>query len=197
MKTLVLYLIACLMLLVVNMASAADAPDKAVMQTQAGLYVTALEAYAMLQNKDLGRVVLIDVRDPAEIMFVGFATPTEIHVPYQTVNSSIFDEKNKVYQIETNSNFADEVESRLADLQVNKDAHLIFMCRSGATRSAPAADLLYARGWKNVYSMVDGFQGDKVKEGPQKGMRVKNGWINSGLPWSTKLNPEVMYLTLE
>ncbi len=176
---------------------AADAPSNAAMQTQAGLYVTALEAYAMLQDKDLARVVLIDVRDPAEIMFTGFATPTEIHVPYQIVNTSIIDEKNKVYQVETNRNFADEVESHLAELKVNKDAHLIFMCRSGSTRSAPAADIFYARGWKNVYSMVDGFQGDKVKSGAQKGMRVKDGWINSGLPWSSKMNPEVMYLTLE
>ena len=28
---------------------------------------------------------------------------------------------------------------------------------------------------------------------PQAGLRVVNGWQNSGLPWSTKMNPAKMY----
>jgi len=31
-----------------------------------------------------------------------------------------------------------------------------------STRSAPAADTLYAMGYPNVYSMVDGFEGGKA-----------------------------------
>ena len=41
--------------------------------------------------------------------------------------------------------------------------------------------------------VIDGFQGTPLKEGPQAGLRVVNGWQNSGLPWSTKMNPAKMY----
>lgn len=30
-------------------------------------------------------------------------------------------------------------------------------------------------------------------EGPQAGFRLQNGWQNSGLPWSAKMNPEKIY----
>lgn len=48
-------------------------------ETTLGLYVTATEAYELMQEND--RAVLIDVRDPIEIKFTGFAEPTDIHVP--------------------------------------------------------------------------------------------------------------------
>jgi rhodanese-related sulfurtransferase len=73
------------------------------------------------------------------------------------------------------------------------EAHLIFMCRSGSTRSAPAADIFFDRGYANVYSMVDGFEGGKAKQGEHKGARVVSGWKNSGLPWGWKLEKAVMY----
>ncbi len=30
-------------------------------------------------------------------------------------------------------------------------------------------------------------------EGPQAGMRLQNGWQNSGLPWGRSLNPDKIY----
>lgn len=75
----------------------------------------------------------------------------------------------------------------------HSQAHLIFMCRSGSTRSAPAADALYAMGYANVYSMVDGFEGGKAKDGAHKGARVVDGWKNTGLPWGRKLEKDVVY----
>jgi len=39
----------------------------------------------------------------------------------------------------------------------------------------------------------NGFQGGSVKEGKYKGLRVKEGWQNSGLPWTFKANPEKIY----
>jgi hypothetical protein len=38
-----------------------------------------------------------------------------------------------------------------------------------------------------------GFQGDPLEEGPQVGMRLKNGWQNAGLPWQRLPNPEKIY----
>ena len=42
--------------------------------------------------------------------------------------------------------------------------------------------------------MVDGFEGDTVKDGEKKNWRLVNGWKNSGLPWSYALNKAKMYL---
>jgi hypothetical protein len=44
---------------------------------------------------------------------------------------------------------------------------------------------------------VSGFEGDKAKDGPQKGMRVVNGWKNDGLPWTYKLVASKMYMSAE
>ena len=38
-----------------------------------------------------------------------------------------------------------------------------------------------------------GFQGGALKDGPQAGFRLQNGWQNSGLPWSAKMNPEKIH----
>ena len=60
-------------------------------------------------------------------------------------------------------------------------------------RGKPSADYLLERGFTNVKYIDNGFQGSTVKDGEKKGFRVQNGWQNSGLPWSTKANPEKIY----
>ena len=35
---------------------------------------------------------------------------------------------------------------------------------------------------------------DKVKEGENKGKRMKNGWKNSGLPWTYSMDRDLMYI---
>jgi rhodanese-related sulfurtransferase len=185
-----------LMLLILPLAAnalAAAAPEKDSMRTKADLYVDARETYAMLKKQEGREVVLIDVRDPVELKFTGYTDMTDVHVPWKIIDTSAWDEKKQSYGGYINKNFAAEVKARLDRLGVGKQAHLVFMCRSGSTRSAPAADALYAMGYSNVYSMVDGFEGGKSRSGPHKGARVVNGWKNSGLPWGWKLEKEVMY----
>lgn len=174
-------------------AFTAEAPEKAGKQTKAGLYVDAQEAYAMLNQPDGRKVVLIDVRDPVEIKFTGYTDSTDIHVPWKVIDTETWDEKKQSYGGHINKHFTEEVTSRLETLGIGKDAHLIFMCRSGSTRSAPAADALYATGYSNVYSMVDGFEGTKARDGLHKGARVVDGWKNTGQPWGWKLEKDVMY----
>ena len=91
-----------------------------------------------------------------------------------------------------NSDFADEVAARITEKGLSKQSRIILMCRSG-TRSSKAADLLANLGYSNVYSIVDGYEGDKAKSGNKKGQRVVNGWKNAGLPWSYKLTKDRMY----
>lgn len=174
-------------------AVAADAPVKPGMRTKAGLYVDGREAYAMLTRPQGREVVLIDVRDPIELMFTGYTQMTDIHVPWKLIDAGTWNENKQSYGGQVNHNFAEEVMARLDVLGIGRDAHLIFMCRSGSTRSAPAADALYDRGYRNVYSMIDGFEGGKARDGVHRGARVVDGWKNAGLPWGWKLEKDVMY----
>jgi len=191
MKRLALALI-LLALLAFN-AYAADTPAKESMRTKAGLYVDAIETHQMITDPQGREVILIDVRDPIEIKFTGYTVMTDIHVPWKIIDSDKWDEKKQSYGGHLNGSFADEVKARLDSLAVSKDAHLIFMCRSGSTRSAPAADIFYVLGYHNVYSMVDGFEGAKAKSGAHKGARAVDGWKNANLPWGWKLEKDVMY----
>ena len=174
-------------------ALAAEPPEKATAQVKSGLYVTAREAWDLIQA-DPDNTLLIDTRDPVEVMFTGFATETDIHVPYRIADRTTFNETKGRWRMAVNAGFANEVEARLEDLGADRETtRLIFMCRSGSTRSAPGADLLFDRGWKQTYTMIDGFEGATRKDGDSAGVRDVNGWRNSGLPWSYSLPADVIY----
>ena len=59
-----------------------------------------------------------------------------------------------------------------------------------------AVNMLAAAGYKNVYNITDGIEGDEVKdpESQYYKKRMKNGWKNSGLPWTYDINPDLMKL---
>lgn len=192
MKWRVMAVLGLSLMMPLGILNAADVPQKASKQVQSGLYVTAVEAWELMQEKD--KAVLIDVRDPIEVMFTGFTDEADVHVPYMISDRTKKHPKKPVYAMVKNPNFVGEVKAALNALKVSKEVPLIFMCRSGSTRSAPAADLFYQEGWKQSYTMVDGFEGAKSKEGKSKGVRHVNGWRNSGLPWGYKLNFDKMYM---
>lgn len=175
---------------------AAPVPTNPKAQTKAGLYVSPTEAYEMLTNQKDRKVVLIDVRDPIEIMFTGFTDMADVNIPYKIIDDSVWDEERGLYQANTNRDFVAEIVAALENLGADKDSHIIFMCRSGTSRSGPAADAMYDAGYKNVYTMVNGFEGHKAKSGDHEGARVVNGWKNSGLPWGWKLDQEKMYVVI-
>ncbi|MDI5890923.1 rhodanese-like domain-containing protein [Halomonas rhizosphaerae] len=164
-------------------------------ETQLGLYVTASEAYELMQENE--RAVLIDVRDPIEIKFTGFAEPTNIHVPWVLADRENFDEEAKTWPMVRNADFEAQVRAELDALDVADDDPIIVMCRSGATRSAPGADIITEMGFSQVYSMTDGFEGGKLEEGDSRGVRAVNGWRNAGLPWSYEIDPDVAWRPAE
>jgi hypothetical protein len=49
--------------------------------------------------------------------------------------------------------------------------------------------MLAEAGFSDVYTITDGFEGDADKNGD----RTRNGWKNSGAPWTYKLDPELVY----
>lgn len=158
-----------------------------------GLYLTPQQAYDM-KKKDAKGVALFDIRTRAEAMYVGMASDVDALVPYveHPEIMSEWDEKRTMYKLEPNQDFVPEIERRMKELGLAKDAPVILLCRSG-DRSAKAVDRLQAAGYTRVYSVAEGFEGDRASEGPKKGQRVVNGWKNSDLPWSYKLEKGKMY----
>jgi len=75
------------------------------------------------------------------------------------------------------------------------DETILVMCRSGG-RGAMAVNALAEAGFTKVYNIVDGMEGDMVgdPESAYFGKRMKNGWKNSGLPWTYDVDPEQMRL---
>ncbi len=160
-------------------------------RSQLGLYLTAAEAYE-LANKE--KVLFIDVRTRAEVNFLGMPTVADANIPYMEMdNMYSWDEKKGVFKLEPNSGFVTEVQDRLKQKGLDQNSKIILMCRSG-DRSVKAVDLLAKVGYKNVYSVVDGYEGDVAKDGERKGQRVVNGWKNSNLPWSYSLTKQKMYM---
>lgn len=183
---------ALLLLFLLSGIQAAPAPEDPRKQTPWGLYVDSREAYQMKQ--ELGdQVLFVDVRDPIEIMFTGFTDVVDVNVPFKLSNPHKWNGKKSVYAMEPNPRFEQDIERALKKKGLSKKAPIILMCRSGGTRGAPSARQLWGKGYEKVYVVTDGFEGGKIKKGEKKNWRLKNGWKNSGLPWSYKLNREKMY----
>lgn len=162
-------------------------------QTKAGLYLDAREAYELKQQ--LGdKALFIDVRTRAEISYVGMPSIADAHIPaFEHPPNAAWDDKNNRFKMEANANFEPELARRLALLKLSKGDVVILICRSG-DRTTRAANFLTEQGYSKVYSVIDGFEGDAVAEGPQAGQRLLNGWKNAGLPWTYKLDKNKMYL---
>ncbi|GGC69058.1 rhodanese-like domain-containing protein [Marinobacter halophilus] len=161
-------------------------------QAEEALAVTPQETLELVQEEG-DQVLFIDVRDPVEIMFIGFTDAVDLNIPFRVVDRSRFNEEKAVFAMDINENFVAQVDVALAEKGLGRDALIITMCRSGSARGKPSADYLLERGFTNVKYVDHGFQGDSLKEGPHKGMRLQNGWQNSGMPWSTKANSEKIY----
>lgn len=182
-----------LTLLVSTPALAAETPTDPARQTEWGLYLDAREAYEMKTARG-GEVLFVDVRDPVEIMFTGFTDVVDINIPFMLVDRDHWHPSKPVYALQKNPQFEAQIAAALESRGLTKAAPVILMCRSGGTRGAPSAKALSGKGYEKVYVVVDGFEGGKLAEGERKGWRLKDGWKNSGLPWSYKLNREKMYL---
>jgi rhodanese-related sulfurtransferase len=155
-------------------------------QTTLGLYVTGAEAYEKWKAAP-DKVKVIDVRTPEEYAFVGHPEMAWniplVFVTYQR-------KKGKTeYGPKMNPDFVAEVQ----EIAGPTDTLLLF-CRSG-DRSAMAVNKLAAAGFKNAYTIIDGFEGDKVTD-PESvfyGKRMRNGWKNSA-PWVYDIDPEKIIL---
>ncbi len=173
---------------------AANTPTKKKKQTSLGLYLTAQEAYKMkMEDK---KILFVDIRTRAEVAFLGMPTIADVNIPYMTVGDwDTWNEKKKNFKLVPNSGFLSTLEDKIKEKHLNKNSKIILICRSG-NRSAKAINLMAQAGYKQVYSVIDGFEGGKIKKGEHKGQRLKNGWKNANLPWSYKLDKDKMTMDL-
>ena len=156
-------------------------------QTALGLYVTAKEAYEKWKAEP-EKVKILDVRTPEEFLFVGHPEMAwKIPVATQCYQ---WDPEKKQFPMKPLPDFA----ARVSEV-AKPDDTLMAMCRSGG-RSAIAVNLLAKAGYKNVYNIVDGMEGDTVQDAKSvfAGQHLVNGWKNSACPWTYKLTPDRMVL---
>ncbi|MDU8911176.1 rhodanese-like domain-containing protein [Aestuariicoccus sp. MJ-SS9] len=169
----------------VSLVEPASLPDKK--RTALDLYLTAEQAGAFLAGHD--DALLVDIRTRAEVSFVGIADEADKNIPYMVMDDFWeFDDDKGAYKMMVNPEFSDAIADLVAARGLSRDAPILLMCRSGS-RSARAADLLGQLGYTAVYSVVDGFEGDKSPDGG----RNLNGWKNAGLAWSYTIRPEQHY----
>ena len=156
-------------------------------QTVLGLYVTAREAYEKWMAEP-DKVKVIDVRTPEEYLFVGHPTMAwKIPVAIQIYE---WDHEKQKFPMKPLADFV----SRCREV-ANPDDTLMLMCRSGG-RSAIGVNTLAQAGFKHAYNVVDGMEGDANADSDSvaEAQPLKDGWKNSGCPWTKKLTPERMVL---
>ena len=177
----------------VNAADPASVPKKK--RTTLGLYYTPAEA-ASHMKKSGDKSLFLDVRDPIEVNFTGTPTVADANVPFKFADTSRWHMKKKQFGMIKNKNFVGDVAARMKAKGLGKSDAIILMCRSGV-RSGKAANLLAKAGYTNVINMIEGFEGDSISKGPDKGKRTINGWKNSSLAYNTpkSLDIEKMYGT--
>jgi rhodanese-related sulfurtransferase len=118
------------------------------------------EAFELLQKAPGAK--LVDVRTRAELDYVG-RIPNSVEIEWQTYPGG-----------HSNETFLAELQA-----QVDKEALVMFICRSGV-RSHSAAAAATAAGYTQVYNVLEGFQGDKDSERHRDSI---GGWRVCGLPW--------------
>lgn len=129
--------------------------------------VDPTEAWKILSDSE--KAALVDVRSEAEWNFVGTPDLSSIGKRPLLLQWQIFPTMMQ------NPDFVTALAATVPD----KDAPLLFLCRSGA-RSRAAAAAMTAAGYARCYNIADGFEGNPDAS-RHRGQLA--GWKASGLPW--------------
>jgi rhodanese-related sulfurtransferase len=116
--------------------------------------------------------VFVDCRSEAEYFLVGHALVERPgQEPLRPHHICWADE----LKLEVNTHFVEDVRRVAGDT----DRPVVIICRSGR-RSVSAGEALEAAGWRDVYNVLEGFEGpldEKFRRG------TTSGWRFAGLPW--------------
>ncbi|MFW2374424.1 MAG: rhodanese-like domain-containing protein [Gammaproteobacteria bacterium] len=157
----------------VQAMEATDVPENK--HTKLGLYFNSTEAASFMENN--GEYALfLDVRDPHELQTTGMASSVDYNLPFNYININKWDSEKSRFKFETNPNFARDVNKRFKAKGLSGHDAIVIICTSG-TRAAKTVNFLAETGLKNIYTVVDGF----------------DGWKRNNLKWSRKLDRSKMY----
>ena len=122
--------------------------------------IDSVKAFELLKLKK--NSILIDVRTSFEWNNIGIPDLTQFNKQPFFIEWSPVIDKNfiNIFKVELTKIFLDY-------------NYLIFMCKSGS-RSRMAAKIAINVGFKNIFNITDGFEGNNL---------TYNGWINNKLPW--------------
>ena len=170
-----------------SLAFALDQPKYPIKGKHKGGDLTPKQAYEMVQ-KDPGHTYIVDVRTRYEYQDIGHPTGA-YNIPFKFYTTEV---GKKGYGKVPNKNFCGDLRSRF-----NPETDtLIMMCRS-AHRTIASTTAAVNCGFKEskVFNMLGGFEGDKVKDraSPFYGKRMIGGWRLEGLPWTYKMDANLMY----
>ncbi len=153
-----------------------------------GINIKPKEAYNII-SKSPDSSFIVDVRSRYEYQDIGH--------PVAAYNIPVFfyatETGHKGYKMIPNDNFCSDLKARF---RPEKDS-LFMICRSGERSTTAAAEAMKCGFSKDrVYSILGGFEGDKIHEedSPFSGKRMVGGWSLEGLPWTYKMKPDLMYL---
>lgn len=118
------------------------------------------EAYEILQSAPGSK--LVDVRTRAELDWVG-SIPDAVEIEWASYPG-----------MKANPNFLAHLQQ-----QVDKEALVLFICRSGA-RSHHAAVTANQAGYNDCYNVLEGFEGEADEHDHRNTI---GGWRAAGLPW--------------
>jgi len=132
-------------------------------------HLSAKKAWDLIQKEP--KVAFIDVRSDMEYLFIGH--------PSGSVNIPWIEEPNW----EVNPHFVRDVRKLVLGGVIDSPEHhsvpVLLICRSG-NRSDEAGKLLVENGFKRVYNIVQGFEGE-LDDNHQRGTIA--GWRFDNLPW--------------
>jgi rhodanese-related sulfurtransferase len=129
--------------------------------------VDPTEAWKMLTENE--QATLVDVRTQAEWGYVGVPDLASLGKRPVLLEWQTYPAKS------LNPDFVASLAQALPD----KDAPMLFICRSGA-RSRAAAIAMTAAGYRRCYNVAHGFEGNP-DEARHRGQIA--GWKAAGLPW--------------
>lgn len=166
--------------------------------------ILSIEAYDMLNT--VPDTYLIDIRTRAEFQFVGHPISAYLF-PYMFMTTE-FGKNGEEYGYRfnvKNKSFVEEIGKVF-----KKTDNLLIICREGV-RSALASKDLMSSGFKHVFNVEDGFEGQKfptfedsnrhkfyrqlAKRNKIYGFNHRRhyGWQWWGLPWVYEIDPKYIY----
>ena len=127
------------------------------------------DAWEILQSNP--KATLLDVRTSMEYKYVGHPCDS-VNIPWQEAPDWEIDADfvKKVHEM---------LSARLETDEEVSSSPVITICRSGK-RSLAAAQELERNGFKNLYNIDEGFEGDR--DGKNHRSKI-NGWRFHNLPW--------------